>query len=677
MNNISSSIPRSSTLMASRMNLGHIGRTNLDLYKLQGSIATGLALQKPSDDAVRATTISLLDDRIERSTQHMRNLDHAESTLNVIDGAIGEVHDLILSSKDIALEQLNFGTSAGERENEAIVIDSMIDSLFNTANRESVGGFLFGGTITGQAPVESFYGGYRFRGTEGTLKTDLDLASSVPVTLGASNSIGALSARSKGFVDLDPPLTTDTRIEDVYGARGLGVQLGTLRFSVGDGPVAEVDLANADTVGDIVDALNLAFENYDEDNSMDTLGPGGVSVSGGSISFDILNTPDNIVKFYDVTGGTTGADLGLVTEPDTDFSTSVSRGDDINPKLTWNSPLQFDDPLGQVRLKNIGRSVVVDLSTAETVQDVRNMIEGAGLGLRVEINADATGIDVFNEVSAGRNEAMAIEEVGGNTMTATRLGIRTMSEQTRIDDFNHGKGVGIVTNQVDPVTGLPSEDVNVDFAITLGDGTTFDVNFRPEDMTTVGTVIARINAQAQSQGVGVPTRFVAELSDDTNGIVLRQDPSLGTELGIEPQNGSFAARDLGLVGGIYNATTGEHRAEDRATVRVDNLFSALIDLRDSLRQNDTFGISLAGEDLESHVGRAVETRALVGGYAQRLVDAKQREEQRMLIDETARSEIRDLDYAEAAVRFSTLQTQLQAGIQATTALQQLSILNYL
>ena len=110
---------------------------------------------------------------------------------------------------------------------------------------------------------------------------------------------------------------------------------------------------------------------------------------------------------------------------------------------------------------------------------------------------------------------------------------------------------------------------------------------------------------------------------------------------------------------------------------MDNLFSALIDLRDSLRANDTFGISLAGEALESHVGRAVETRALVGGYSQRLADAKQREEQRVLIDETSRSEIRDLDYAEASVRFSTLQTQLQAGIQATTALQQLSILNYL
>lgn len=86
MNKIPSYIPRSSTLMASRTNLDHIGRTNLDLYKLQSSLATGLALQKPSDDAVRATSISLLDDRIARSEQHLRNLDHAESTLNIIDG---------------------------------------------------------------------------------------------------------------------------------------------------------------------------------------------------------------------------------------------------------------------------------------------------------------------------------------------------------------------------------------------------------------------------------------------------------------------------------------------------------------------------------------------------------------------------------------------------------------
>src|SRR5262249_42194123 len=127
--------------------------------------------------------------------------------------------------------------------------------------------------------------------------------------------------------------------------------------------------------------------------------------------------------------------------------------------------------------------------------------------------------------------------------------------------------------------------------------------------------------------------------------------------------GSQAFGDLGLDQGAYDAGSATFVAADRAKVRVDNLFTQLFDLRDALASNDTSGITLAGERLEQSVGRVAEARALVGGYSQRVQDAAARRQDQELLDQKTRSELRDLDYAEAATRFSSLQTQLSAGLQ--------------
>jgi len=146
---------------------------------------------------------------------------------------------------------------------------------------------------------------------------------------------------------------------------------------------------------------------------------------------------------------------------------------------------------------------------------------------------------------------------------------------------------------------------------------------------------------------------------------------------IAAQNGSPAAEQLGLLDGTYDPPTSSFRAEDRAKVRVDNLFTQLIDLRDALLANDTSGITLAGERLEGSVDRLAQTRALVGGYAKRVEDGTKHLEDQTLLDESTRSNLRDLDFTEAAVRLNLLQTQFQAGLQTTAASFSRSLLDFL
>src|SRR5690606_33407418 len=135
-------------------------------------------------------------------------------------------------------------------------------------------------------------------------------------------------------------------------------------------------------------------------------------------------------------------------------------------------------------------------------------------------------------------------------LTATRLGIRSLSEDTPLSVLNDGRGVQIVTGATDPLTGLPDPAGDVDFAITLGDGRTIEVDLRPQDILTMGDLIARINAEAEALGIDVPGDFEAGLSDGANGIHLRQGETPGP-ITIEDRNGSLAAGQLGLLGGAY------------------------------------------------------------------------------------------------------------------------------
>lgn len=671
-------------LLQSQVALSSLSRTQVSLYRVQQQLSTGLAVSRFSDDPVKAATISVLNDRLSRAEQHLRNLDHADSSLSVLDLALGDAADLVLEAKSIASAQVGVGSTAAERRGQAEVVNSLLQSLLGIANRKGVAGHVFGGSTPGTAPVEVFFGGYRYRGEGSGLLTDLGQGLQIPITIGSPNPIGSTSARVEGTVDLDPALTAGTQIAELAGARGLGVTLGRIEFSFDGGPRGSVDLTGATSISEVVTRLENAIRDYETEYSVTVLGPGGVSFNGGSLTIDVVaGPPDPPLEFFDVGTATTALDLGLTAPTPFAFAAGSPAGLELGPALTWTSPISalrgVTGPLGSIRINNLGQSRIVDLSGAQTLEDIRNLIEGAGLGVRVEINADRTGINVVNEVAAGSQQAMSIEEVAGGNLTATRLGIRSLSAVTRVADFNGGRGVQIAHGGVDPQSGLPDPARDVDFEITLGSTppTTFSVDLRPEDLATVQTVIDRINEQAQAAGVNVPADFEAALSDGANGIVLRQNAAYTGAISLEARNGSLAAEGLGLLDGTYDPTTSSLTGTDRAKVRVDNLFTHLIDLREALLNDDTFGITLAGEKIEGFVDRIAQTRALVGGYAQRVADGIRRQEDQVLLDERTRGVLRDLDYTEAAVRLSMLQTQLQAGLQTTAASFTRTLLDFL
>ncbi|MBX3357575.1 MAG: hypothetical protein KF745_04020 [Phycisphaeraceae bacterium] len=686
MSSIPSNLSRVPNLLASQIYYTNLNRSNLSMLHLQEQLASARSVNRPSDDSVKAASILALDDILERSEQRVRNLDSASNSLNLLDTSIGEANDLVLQAKDVAASQIGATSDAATRRNQAIVIDSVIRQLSSLANRETNGLYLFGGATPTQAPLSEFLGGYRYTARGDGLYTDLGASIRVPVTLGGSSTIGQTSARLRSTTDLNPSLTPQTRIADLGGARGLGVSLSQLSFSFNGGPAATVDLSTADSVQNVADSLTAAIRQYETDHSVTILGPGGISLVGGSLAIDVVpagSGPNPTLTFTDIGVGSVAQDLGLSAAP---FSATSPTGSDLNPRLSLLTPLSAVPglalPLGSINLRFTGPNTsslsTVDLSSAQTIGDIRNLIQTGAPGVRVEINAAGTGIDLFNEVSGPRLSVEEVPPPAGGT-TATQLGIRSYSLATALSDFNDGRGVRIVDGATNPVTGLPDPAANVDFTIRLGDGSSFSVDLRPQDLTDVQSVIARINAEAAAAvtaGQIPPGSFSAGLTNGQNGIAFFDPLNLGA-ITVTRQNNSPAAEDLGLVGGTYDSASATYLAQDRASVRVNNLFSTLIDLRDALTRDDSNGIAIAGTQLDAAVESLASTRALVGVYANRIERAKERQEDQRVLDEKTRSELRDLDYTDAAIRFSLLQTQLQAGQQSASQVLTRSLLDFL
>lgn len=647
-------------MLSSQILLGSIQNTSHRLLNAQIQLATGRAVNRPSDNAVGASTIGVLDDILERREQRLRNLSHAESVLNTSDAALGEASNILLEAKSIGLSQIGAGSDAQTRANQAQVVNAMLSEMIRIGNTKYQDMYLFGGEMTANAPFQELLGRFRYLGSGSGLVSDLGLSRAVPITTSGVAAFGALSARVQGERDLDPTMTVDSRLADLNGARGLGVTLGSVNVTVGATNLT-VDLTNAHTVGDVATLLQDAIQTVDAAATVSIDGATGnrFAIAGNTVAITISDT----------SAPATAADLGL----DSTFAIGGGTGSDIDPKLTATTPLTalsgVSVPLGTIRISNGGQVRDLDLSGASTIQDVMNLVASLNIGVRVEIADSGDRLNFINELSGSPANSMSIGEVGGGT-TATELGVRSLTGSTLLEDFNHGLGVQIKTGSVDPVTGLPDPAADLDFRITLKDGRTFDVDL--ENVTTVQDVLDQINAAAAGAGV-LPAEFQAGLASDGNGIAL-SDNTVGATTSVTALNGSFAAEDLGILGSTTSATL---IGQDRATVAVESVFSHLMALRDALAANDERGISLATEKLEADITRLASTRADVGVRTRRVADAANREEDLKIQDTGLKSQVQDLDYTEAAVRFATLQQQLQAAMLTASQTQRLSLLDFL
>lgn len=675
MPSIPSNFDRVPTRLSSQLTSQGISSANAQILRAQVELSSSKRILKPSDDPIAASIINVVDQRLQLAGQREKNLSHASSVMGMLDQVLGQLTETVQEAKEIASSQVGVQSDAATRRQQSAIVQSLIDSTVQGLNRDYSGLHLFSGELTGRAPIEAFFGGYRYVGRGEGLTTDLGENAAFPITIGADRAIGALSARHEGEVDLNAALTLSTRVKDLRGPNAPAT-LGTVSVTIDDGtPVTiDVDLSQAATAGDVANAIESAIRAADP-AALTGVYPAAVGMNGERLSVGNI-AAGYTIAFADGLTGQTATQLGLAG-----FNYTMANAVNtdplsvLNPKITDETTLGSLNPstalsYGTVVFRNGGRTGSVVTNAGMTIGELKEAVARLNLGVRVELDDSGDSINVMNEVSGFR---MSVEESGGTA--ATTLGIRTMSASTALSAFNAGRGVSIADGQVNPITGLPDANRNVDFRVMLTDGSTFTVDLVAADTGTVQDLLAKINSEAVAAGFGAV--FTAGLTATGNGIEF-QDTSGGAGQTSVTSLNAHAAEDLGLLDGTFTAGAPARLvASDRSTVRVDSVLSTLIDLRDSLQGDDSVGITFAGERLEAGVELLIQARGLVGGRASRIEDAKSRLEDTNLLDQTIKSNLQDLDYIEAASRFALLQTQMQAGLQSAAAIRSLSLLNYL
>jgi len=402
----------------------------------------------------------------------------------------------------------------------------------------------------------------------------------------------------------------------------------------------------------------------------------GVALFGGSRTGPNPWTLGSLGVLY--TGRGDGLDIGLgeaVTVSGHQVFGGVSRRIDLVGSVNLSQGLETPmsawgaSPLGQVMVIVDGQSQVVDLSGAGTLRDFKNILEGLGVGIRVEFDAASGKAWVRNALSG---VSMSISD-RPNDNTASRLGIDTFATYTLLSDFNDGRGVRFAVPGIDPLTGMPAAVNGDDLSVTLRDGRSFSVDFTNE--TTVQDVINTMHAAATAAGINVPGEFFVTLQTDGNGFLIYDTTAggVGTVV-ISPVNGSWASEDLGIRAGTTSAAIA---GQDRAQVAVDGAFTQLLRLREAIRTADAFGMKVALEGIDRAIERASLARSGAGAKSDRLAGERAAMEETTVQQQSLLSVLRDVDVAEAATRLSELSTQLTAGLLGLSRAGSLTLLRFL
>ena len=639
-------ITRLSHNLRANLVVGSLRQNQLDVFTEQTRIATGRAFITPSENPVAAARVLDLSRALAQQGQFAANLRHADNNLAASDEALTEVNSLLIEAATIASENVSNLTSADERASVAELIAGIRVQLQNVGNRVFNGRYLFAGRDTLDRPFVEALGGIAYTGDTGDLLTRATVDQSEAINLPGNLLYGAMSQAIGGRVDLSPLLSSTARLDELSGAAGRGIQPGTLVFNeIGGAGVFAVDVGSADTIADVVDAINNAATTA------------GADVTAALSDTGLVITPGaNAITITDGGTGGVAGDLGILT---TAPASTLINGGDLNARLTPLTPLAelaggaaIDLTSGFV-LTNGSASATIDLSAAETVQDLLNAVNNAGAYVLARINAAGTGVELFNRISG---TALSIGENGGTT--AEDLGLRTFGLSTPLADLNGGRGVTNVTGAAD-------------FQITTSSGATVDVDL--DSAATVGDVITLINDAANAAGVGV----TASLAAIGNGIVLT-DTTTGTDpFRVASLNLSQAALDLGLQQVAANATTGTLAGADNNPVRTDGILSALLELEHALRRDDTQGIALAAERLDPFTKDLTRIHGVIGARSQAMRSKLNQSEDAANATRIFLSEIQDLDYAGAITRMQSATTQLQANLQTSSVLLDLSLLDFL
>ncbi len=631
----------------------------LDLFRLQEQISTGLRITLPSQDApsaLRAISFQTLLSRKEQLGSNIKNgllfLGSTDSTLGGTEG----VADVLSKIKADTLGVVGTVPTDQERQAAVNLINGALESLVTLGNRQFNGRHLFSGSQTDVRPYAFEDDSVVYHGDDREVRNYSDIGVLFSSSISGQEVFGGISAAVEGQVDLNPPVSADTLLSTLRNGRGINPDGSIQIADATSNSTAIVDLSTATTLGDVakliednapegtqvdvtitgngiqiaLDAGSLVVSEVGAGTTARELGLTGPNASATTLVSedldplllktarleDLLGTKaravlksganqDNNDIFLEanvngasldgvtisiVDGGDIGTNVGVVYDDigntltisvDDDgetnanqviaainaegtFRAELDRGDSSDPSEAGTGPVAFGataittggagetlDTSSGVRIVNGGKTFDIKFGDDETVEDLLNRLNRSEAGVLAEINKSGTGINIRSRLSG---QDFQVGEIDGGS-TATQLGLRTYTQDTKLSDFNYGVGIPAKAPKLQE---LSKTDVN----IATSDGQQFDVDLT--GVVDINDAITAINTDLDNVGLVTAQQATDIDGNPTNGIEL-VDNTAGLERLVVTQTGdSIPEIDLTIPSVDFLVT-----AKDGAALAID------------------------------------------------------------------------------------------------------------
>lgn len=151
--------------------------------RTQLQLATGRRILAPSEDPAASASLLDLTKVIDTTKQYQRNADAAESRLQVEEGALDSMVDLLQRARELMVQAANGSQNAATRGSIATEVREILDTMVGLANTKDANGeYLFSGFKTDTRPItDDGAGTYTYNGDQGQRSLQIGPARHVAV----------------------------------------------------------------------------------------------------------------------------------------------------------------------------------------------------------------------------------------------------------------------------------------------------------------------------------------------------------------------------------------------------------------------------------------------------------------------------------------------------------------
>ena len=497
------------------------------LQDLQEKVSSGKRINHPSDDPLGE--IKTLDYRTILSSidHYLGNITYGKTWVNQVDSSMSDMGTLISRAKSLAISQAADTADATTRMGTSVEIGSLYQRIIDLANSQAGENYLFGGSITNQAPF-SLDGVYHGNNQRLYIEAGKGVRSEI-------NAIGSNFLAT----DLNPAISTDaatggytyssSNVTDQFMIDSSNDTLQVMLAGDTGGAPRDVQLTAGVYTGDA-----LATHLQSQIRLLGTAGGvdyGKVTVAydaaTGHFTVDSGDAATNFDTFQNAAGSSARQTLGFSADitgnGDTDVESNTAVAFNVISGVNDSFSVAVDGGAAHSITLTAGTYTAASLVTE--MQTQLNTALGAGV---VAVDYDTSHSNRFTLTSATTGTTSSVTLLPGTNNFLRMAGLEPdLSVQgttpTLISDLNAGSGV---TLGVINVTDRAGNSANIDLT----------------GATTVADILQTINTTA---GVNV----TASLNAGKNSIIMTDTnapPAQHQNLVITDVSGT-AAGDLGIA----------------------------------------------------------------------------------------------------------------------------------